>query len=297
MAELIGMVGMGLMGQSYIKNLRAAGFDIQGFDIDSRRREELRAQGGTPVESPAAAARGVDTVILSLPNSAVVRETVLGPVGIVEGAARGLLIIDTTTARPDDSAALAAELAARQIRFLDAAVSGTSVMARDKNLIVIAGGRPEDFQAATPVLAGFSRAQYHMGASGAGAMTKLIINAVLLGNMFALAEGMLLGMKAGVDSDRLLAVLKDGAAGSKAMDQKGQMMVSGVYVPPHGAVSTSIKDAKLMLEQSETLGAPLPLVSLTTEALRRAEECGWRDQDWACFLEVLRETAGLGARI
>jgi len=95
----------------------------------------------------------------------------------------------------------------------------------------------------------------------------------------------------------LLAVLKDGAAGSKAMDQKGQMMASGVYTPAHGAVSTSVKDAHLMLEQSQTLGAPLPLVSLTAEALRRAEERGWRDQDWACFLEALRETAGLGARV
>lgn len=297
MAERIGMVGMGLMGQSYIKNLRAAGFDIQGFDIDPRRREELREQGGTPADSPAAAARGVNTVILSLPNSEVVRETVLGSYGIVEGAARGLLIIDTTTARPSDSATLAAELAVKGIRFLDAAVSGTSVMARDKNLVVIAGGRAEDFRAATPVLAGFSRAQYYMGTSGAGAMTKLIINAVLLGNMFALAEGMLLGMNAGVDLDRLLAVLKDGAAGSKAMDQKGQMMVSGVYTPPHGALWTSIKDANLMLEQSKALGSPTPLVSLTAEVLRRADERGWRDQDWACFLEVLREMGGLGARI
>jgi 3-hydroxyisobutyrate dehydrogenase-like beta-hydroxyacid dehydrogenase len=81
------------------------------------------------------------------------------------------------------------------------------------------------------------------------------------------------------------------------MDQKGRMMVSGVYTPAHGTVPTSVKDATLMLEQSKALGVPLPLVALTAEALRRAEERGWRDQDWASFLEVLRETAGLGARI
>lgn len=111
MPERIGMVGLGLMGQAMVHNLGRSGFAVQGFDIDSARLDDLRAQGGAPVDSPAAAARDVGLVLLSLPNSDIVREVVLGPGGILGAAAPGLYIVDTTTSRPADSAAMAAELA------------------------------------------------------------------------------------------------------------------------------------------------------------------------------------------
>ncbi len=298
MGERIGMVGMGLMGQAMIKNLTEAGFSIQGFDVDPARMQQLREQGGEPVGSPADAARDVRFLLTSLPNSAVVREVVGGANGVVAGADDGLLIVDTTTSRPEDSVAVAEELAGSGIRFLDACVSGTSVMAREKDLIVIAGGSAEDFEAARALLAGFSRAAYYMGPAGSGALTKLIINLVLIGNMFALAEGMLLGQKAGVDTQRLLTVLKDSAAGSKAMDQKGEMMATGVYEPITGTLATSNKDVGRMLEQGRKLGSPLFLIATYAQLAFSAQESGMGEREWACgALELLREMAGLDRRV
>jgi 3-hydroxyisobutyrate dehydrogenase len=134
MAERVGIVGMGLMGQAFILNLRKADFAVQGFDVDPARMDDLKNQGGLPVGSPAEAAKGVKCVITSLPNSDIAREAVLGTNGIAEGAEAGLYICDTTTSRPEDSQRLAEDLASRGIHFLDSAVSGTSTMAREATL-------------------------------------------------------------------------------------------------------------------------------------------------------------------
>ncbi len=175
MSQRVGIVGMGLMGQAFIKNMHETGFEVQGFDVDSARMDDLREKGGHPAETPAEAARGVNFVITSLPNSDVAREATLGAGGIAEGAKEGLYHLDTTTSRPEDSIRLAGDLKERGIRFLDSAVSGTSTMAVAKDLVVIAGGEAEDFDACRAVFAGFSRAAYYMGPVGSGARTKLVL--------------------------------------------------------------------------------------------------------------------------
>jgi 3-hydroxyisobutyrate dehydrogenase-like beta-hydroxyacid dehydrogenase len=298
MSESVGLVGMGLMGQAFSKNLLDAGFKVQGYDVDEKRMRELHERGGTPVESPAAAARGVRWIITSLPNSDIVREVALGANGIAEGAEgarEGLIFADASTSRPEDSQKLGAELAARGIRFLDAAVSGTSAMAQKKDLIVVAGGDAADFKAAEPMFAGFSRAAYHMGPLGSGAMAKLVINLVLFGNRLALAEGLVLGNKAGMQMDNLLKVLQDGACSSKTMIDKGPKMLKSDFTP-EGHVKTSLKDGRLALEQGARLGAPMLIGSLWTQLQQAAYNQGLADVDSSAFIEVLRGMAGLPKR-
>jgi 3-hydroxyisobutyrate dehydrogenase-like beta-hydroxyacid dehydrogenase len=219
----------------------------------------------------------------------------LGAKGIAEGAAKGLIFADASTSRPEDSQKLGAELAARGIRFLDAAVSGTSAMAQKKDLIVIAGGEAEDFKAAEPMFAGFSRAAYHMGPAGSGAMTKLVINLVLFGNRLALAEGLVLGTKSGLQTDNLLKVLQDGACSSKTMIDKGPKMLKGDFTP-EGHVKTSLKDGRLALEQGARFGAPMLVTSLWTQLQQAAYQQGLADVDSSAFIEVLRGMAGLPKR-
>ncbi|MEE9274186.1 MAG: NAD(P)-dependent oxidoreductase [bacterium] len=296
MAERVGMVGLGFMGQAMSSNLLKAGFEIQGFDIDGGRVEEFREQGGIPVSSPEAAARGVSWLLTSLPTSEVVREAVLGPEGIAEGAVEGLILADTTTARPEDSAALAAECATRGIRFLDASVSGTSAMAWEKDLLLVAGGDEAAFEAARPYFAGFTKAAYRLGPSGSGARAKLIINLVLVCNRLALAEGLVLGMKAEMNLDTLLTVLKEGAAGSKVMDQKGEKMIRADYTP-QSRLTTSIKDVGLMLEQGKRLGTPMFLTSVYEQIVKAGLAQGFHDLDPACVIEVLRAMSGLPQRV
>jgi 3-hydroxyisobutyrate dehydrogenase-like beta-hydroxyacid dehydrogenase len=295
MAERVGIVGMGLMGQAFIHNLRQSQFMIQGYDIDPRRMDDLKEKGGHPVDSPAAAARNVDRLIMSLPNSTIAREVVLGAGGIAEGASEGLYICDTTTSRPEDSEALAADLGARGIHFMDTCVSGTSTMARNGDLIVIAGGREEDFNACGHVFAGFSRAAYYMGPVGSGARTKLVINLILAGNRFALAEGLVMGEKAGLEANNLLKVLQDGACMSKTMTDKGPKMINADY-SKEGQVKTSLKDNRLMIEMGQKIGAPTLLTSTLSQVMQAALEKGYAEKDTVAFYEILRGMAGLEER-
>ena len=296
MAETVGIVGVGLMGQAFSHHLVKSGFKVQGFDLDERRLRELHERGGTPVESPAAAARGARWLVTSLPTSDIVREVVLGENGVAGAAAKGLILADTSTSRPQDSEKLGAELAARGIRFLDACVSGTSAMAWKKDLIVIAGGTPEDFEAAKPLFEAFARAAYRMGPVGSGALTKLIINLILFGNRLALAEGLVFGMKAGMEGESLLKVLQDAACSSKTMIDKGPKMLKADF-SPEGQVRISLKDARLALEQGARLGTPMLVGTLWAQLEQAAYQQGFGELDSSAFIEVLRGLAGLPKRL
>ncbi|MCC7484040.1 MAG: NAD(P)-dependent oxidoreductase [Burkholderiales bacterium] len=295
MSDRVGVVGMGLMGSAFTHHLIQGGFKVQGFDIDEARGRQLHERGGTPVESPAAAAKGARWVVTSLPTSDIVREVVLGRGGIAEGAAPGLIVADASTSRPEDSEKLGAELAKRGIGFLDSAVSGTSAMAWKKDLIVIAGGTAEAFAACAPLFAGFARSAYHMGPAGSGAMTKLVINLILFGNRLALAEGLVFGQKAGLDAENLLKVVQDGACSSKTMIDKGPKMLRGDFTP-EGHVKTSLKDGRLALEQGHRFGVPMPVASLWTQLQQAAYQQGLGDMDSSAFIEVLRVMGGLPKR-
>ena len=295
MAERVGIVGMGLMGQSFIHNMRKSQFIVQGFDVDPKRMDDLKKEGGHPVDTPAAAAKDVKYLITSLPNSTIARDVILGNNGVAEGAAENLCICDTTTSRPDDSERISAELAERGIKFLDSAVSGTSAMARTGDLIVIAGGNKEDFEACRPIFAGFSRASYYMGPVGAGARTKLVINLILGGNRLALAEGLVLGDKMGLSLDNLLEVVKDGACSSKTMIDKGPKMIAADY-SKQGQIKTALKDTRLMVEEGQRLGSPMPMLSVFTQLLQAAYEKGYAEKDSVAFFEILRGMGGLEER-
>ncbi|HET9662696.1 MAG TPA: NAD-binding protein [Burkholderiales bacterium] len=135
-----------------------------------------------------------------------------------------------------------------------------------------------------------------MGPVGSGALTKLIINLVLFGNRLALAEGLVLGMKAGMAGESLLRVLQDGACSSKTMIDKGPKMLEGDYTP-EGQVKISLKDARLALEQGTRLGAPMFVGSLWTQIQQAAYQQGLADMDSVAFIEVLRGLAGLPTRV
>lgn len=296
MVKKVGIVGMGLMGQAFILNMRKSQFIIQGFDVDSNRMDELREQGGTPVNTPADAAKDVDCVIMSLPNSTIARDAAVGANGIAEGVTSdNLYICDTTTSRPEDSISLSKDLAEKGIRFLDSAVSGTSTMARAGDLIVIAGGKKEDFDVCKGYFEGFSRAAYYMGPVGSGARTKLVINLILAGNRLALAEGLVLGHKAGLEQENLLEVLKDSAASSKTMIDKGPKMINADY-SKQGQIKTSLKDNRLMIEQGQLLGSPTLMTSVLSQIYQAAYEKGYAEKDTVSFYEILRGMAGLEER-
>ena len=176
----------------------------------------------------------VDVIIFSLPNSHVVNEVVKNTLKLFECGKKGLIVIDATTADPILSEELATQLREKGIEMLDATVSGTSKMCAVKDVIFMVGGKEEIFKECQPIFSAMGKEAFFLGKNGAGAATKLIVNLVLGLNRMALAEGLTLGKKAGMDQHRLLEVLKKSAAYSKAMDMKGSKMINKEFLPPEG---------------------------------------------------------------
>lgn len=288
----VGLVGLGLMGSAMAPNLIKAGHSVIGFDVDPGRRAEHLDRGGEIAESAGAVAASSEVVILSLPTSGVVREVCLSAGGLAEGLPG--LVIDTTTARPEDTLETAGLLAAKNIHFLDATMSGNARQAVDRDVVAMVGGSAADFAESRPILEAIARSVHHVDPVGTGARTKLIVNLVLGVHRMVLAEGLVMGEMAGLNLDALLDVLKDGAAYSRAMDVWGDQMVAGDHLPPVSRIRQSHKDFRLVLEQGEMVGSPTWLASVVRQLLAIGETTGLGDADNSAVVEILRRQAGIG---
>lgn len=278
MQKSVGFVGVGLMGAWLARHLLAAGFPVTAYDIDPSKVDAIVKEGGKKASFPDQIPSQVDVIILSLPDSSVVNEVLRNTLKLFETGRKGLIVIDCSTADPMMSEQLALQLREQGIEMLDATISGTSEMCAVKDTIFMVGGAKAVYEQCVPLFATMGRESVYMGDSGKGAAIKLVVNLVLSLNRMALAEGLTLAKKAGLDQLQTLEVLKKSAAFSKAMDQKGYRMVERRFLPPAGYLSTHYKDVRLMLALGARLDCPLPLISLNAQAL--ASEIGKGRGDW-----------------
>jgi 2-hydroxy-3-oxopropionate reductase len=277
MTKRIGFVGVGLMGSSLAKHLLAAGYPVTAHDVDPAKVNAIVKAGGKKASSPDRIAAEVDVIILSLPSSPVVNDVVKNSLKLFETGRKGLIVVDATTADPVMSEELAVQLRAKGIEMLDATISGTSDMCAVKDTIFMVGGKAEIYKECEPLFAAMAREWVYMGENGKGAVIKLIVNLVLSLNRMALAEGLTLAKKAGLDQLQTLEVLKKSAAFSKIMDQKGYRMVNKQFLPASGHLAIHYKDVRLMLDLGARLNCPLPLTSLDAQALA-SEICKGRGE-------------------
>jgi 3-hydroxyisobutyrate dehydrogenase-like beta-hydroxyacid dehydrogenase len=284
---VIAYIGMGLLGSALAENLGKAAYTVRGFDIAPERMREHEARGGLPTRSPADAARGAAVVMTCLMTADLVRDALFGPEGAIDAAAPGVVVIDNSTIHPDASAALAARLAARGIPMLDAPVAGSSGQARRREAPVMVGGEAEVFGRCRPILDALSERVRHVGPNGAGARAKLVVNLVLGLNRLALAEGLLFGLRQGLDGKALLAILKDSSAYSRAMDIKGERMIEGNF-EAEGKLAQHLKDVELMLEVGHAAGAPLLATALHRQLLLAGVTGGLGERDNSAIIAVLR---------
>lgn len=284
---MVAFIGMGLLGSALVENLIKGGFAVRGYDVAPDRVREHADRGGIPARSPADAARGAAVVITCLMTADLVRDVLLGPDGALETAGRDVVVVDCSTIHPDASAALAAELGRRGVAMLDAPVGGSSGQARRREAPVVVGGEAAVFARCRPILDAIAERAHHVGPNGAGARAKLVINLVLGLNRLALAEGLLFGLRQGLDGPALLAVLKDSAAYSRAMDVKGERMLDGRF-EPEGRLAQHLKDVELMLEVGHAAGAPLMATALHRQLLLAGVAAGLGDRDNSSIIAVLR---------
>ena len=272
--EMVGLVGAGLLGQAIATRLLAAGVPVIGWDVHEPAREALVEMGGVAANGPAAVL-GCGRVILSLPDDRVVAE-VLGESG--DSLASGTIVIDTTTGDPENQAETGRRLAERGVFYLDATVGGSSRHVREGTAVVMAGGSHDAFVACGDLLKTFTSQVFHVGDCGSGSRMKLVVNLVLGLNRAALAEGLALAGGFGLDLDLALRCLQAGPAWSRAMDDKGQKMISGRF-EPQARLSQHLKDVRLILEAGRNLGVGLPLSGVHEALLGGVEAAGYGDDD------------------
>ena len=293
MSKRIAVVGVGLMGSSLARHLVSAGYPVIVHDLDPAKVEALVKQGAKRARAADQIAAEVDVIMLSLPNSHVVNDVLTNSLKLFETGHKGLIVVDTSTPDPDLSAQMAARLRERGIEMLDGTISGTSEMFAEKNAIFMVGGAAPAFKECEPIFLAASKEAFHMGANGAGANTKLVVNLVLSLNRMALAEGLTLAAKAGLDQAQALTVLKKSAAASRAMDQKGDRMVRRNFLKPASTLSTSYKDSRLILALGAKLDCPLPLMSLYVQALASEVAKGKTSLDPATIIDFYRDLANI----
>ncbi len=171
----VAFIGLGVMGFPMAGHLQKAGYDVCVYN-----RTELKAQrwvatcGGRSASTPAAAAAGAELVFACVGNDDDLRSVMLGPQGAFAGMTAGALVIDHTTASAEVARELNATAQARQLRFLDAPVSGGQAGAENGVLTVMVGGDAKDFAEAEPAIHSYARSVKLMGASGAGQLTKMV---------------------------------------------------------------------------------------------------------------------------
>jgi 3-hydroxyisobutyrate dehydrogenase-like beta-hydroxyacid dehydrogenase len=293
MSKKIAVVGVGLMGSSLARHLLSAGYAVTVHDVDTAKVEALVKLGAKKAGATDRIAAEADVIMLSLPNSHIVNDVLTNSLKLLETGRSGLIVVDASTPDPDMSVAMAARLRERGIEMLDGTISGTSEMFAEKNAIFMVGGSEQAYKECEPIFLAASKEAFYMGANGTGANTKLVVNLVLSLNRMALAEGLTLAAKAGLDQAQALKVLKQSAAASRAMEQKGDRMVQKNFLKPASALSTSYKDSRLILALGAKLDCPLPLMSLYVQALASEVAKGKSHLDPATIISFYSELANI----
>lgn len=293
--KVVGLVGLGLMGSAMTTRLVASGYAVHGFDPAADACDAHVARGGELGSSPADVAARSPVVLLSLPNGQVSHSVCFDSDGVAAGARAGGLVVETSTVRPDEAGATATELASHGVRFADAALSGHSEMVGRGDALGMVGGEKADVAVIEPILDAFCREVRHVGGHGDGMRAKIVVNEILSINRFALAEGLVLAEKLGVDAGEMLGVLQASAAYSKAMDMWGRRMVDHDYSDAVSRINSHNKDAQLTMQLGREHGAPMLLTSQINQVVQVAIANGLSEADNSCVMEVLRGLAGAGS--
>lgn len=292
--EKVSVIGLGLMGSTLATLLMRAGYQVSGFDIIQKQMIRLTSLGLRTVHSPREAVRGADLILLSLPSWSAVLQAVEGEGGVMEEVKKGQIVVDTSTSPPLESKALGERLAKKGIAWMDVPISGSSQQARVGNMVFMAGGDKTVFDRIRPILDQIGKKTVYAGKSGEGATLKLVINHTLYLNQAAAIEGLVLGLKAGLDPDVLLDAMISGAASSDLLISRGKDMLQGEF-SAKGPLFIANKDLALSLEMARQCGVVLPVGALYQQFLLKAHYNGWDREDATSVMKIyqgLAERAG-----
>jgi 2-hydroxy-3-oxopropionate reductase len=262
----IGFIGLGIMGKPMSKNLLKAGHALVVYDVRPEPIEEVVAAGAERGASAKDVAARAGIIITMLPDGPDVEEVVLGPGGVLEGAAAGAIVIDMSSISPVVAQKVGAACAARGVEFLDAPVSGGEPKAIDGTLAIMVGGKQEVFDQVLPVLKAMGTSVTLTGGVGAGNVTKLANQIIVALNIAAMGEALTLATKAGVNPEVVFNAIKGGLAGSTVLNAKAPMVIARNFKPGF-RIRLHHKDLRNALAAAAALNVPLPLTGLVQQEL------------------------------
>jgi 2-hydroxy-3-oxopropionate reductase len=294
MAQVIGFIGLGIMGRPMAKNLLKAGYPLVVHNRSRAPVDELVRAGARAATSPREVASQCEVLVTMLPNSPDVEQVALGTDGIIAGARRGLIYADMSTISPIVSQKVGRALAEKGVAMLDAPVSGGEKGAIDAALSIMVGGEKAVFDAVLPIFQAMGRTITHLGPLGFGGFTKLANQIIVAVNLTALGEALTLAKKAGLDRDLTLTALAGGLAGSRCLDQKRPNYLAGAYDPGF-KIDLHYKDLGLIMESARALGVPLPTTAVVQELFNALRVKGRGGLDHSGVITLLEDLAGVSA--
>jgi len=290
-----GFIGLGIMGKPMAGNLLRAGYQLVVCNRSQGAVQELVAAGAEAASSPREVGARCGVIVTMLPNSPHVKEVVLGPNGILEGAKPGTVIVDMSSISPLAAREIAGKAAEKGIEMLDAPVSGGEPKAIDGTLSIMVGGKQEIFDRCFELLSTLGTSVVHCGDIGAGNVTKLANQIIVALNIAAMSEALVLGAKAGVAPETIYQAIRGGLAGSMVLDAKAPMVLNGNFKPGF-RIELHLKDLANALETGHEVGVPLPLTSQVMEIMQALKVDGRADHDHGGIIQFYEKLAHFEAR-
>ncbi|HEV8472022.1 MAG TPA: NAD(P)-dependent oxidoreductase [Methylomirabilota bacterium] len=292
MAGAVGFIGLGNMGRPMALNLARHGFSLVVHDIDAAKVAPLRERGARVAASADEVAAATERTIVIVETTAQAESVVAGERGIITRAPRGHIVICMSTIDPFVARRLADGLAARGVAMLDAPVSGGTERAASGELSIIAGGDPATFEACRDLFGAMGTKLFHVGALGQGLAMKLVNNMLIQVNRVAVAEALVLGVKAGLDPRMIYDVVRVSTGTSFAFET-GVPKILARDFSPGGTVDITYKDQELETAFAKQLGVPLLLANLTQQLYQMARAAGLNKEDGLAVIKVLERLAGV----
>ncbi|MDP6776711.1 MAG: NAD(P)-dependent oxidoreductase [Candidatus Latescibacteria bacterium] len=293
--EKIGFVGLGIMGKPMAKNLLKAGHDLTFYARRPEVVEEMQAEGATSVGSARAVAEATDIVITIVTADPELREVILGAGGVLEGASEDELIVDMSTISPLTIREVAEVAGGKGVRVMDAPVSGGDVGAIAGTLTIIAGGEAEDFERCRGIFSAMGSDEniFHVGGIGVGQTVK-IINQLIGGiNMAAIAEGLVLGIRAGADPEVMREVIGVSSGNSNLFQARvGDFLLKDDFEPGF-MLDLMKKDMGIAVDLGKALDVPVPLGAAAYQMYAAASGLGAGALDFSAVCRAIEQLTGV----
>lgn len=286
----VAILGLGTMGGGMASNLLKAGVPLAVYNRTKTKAQPFAEKGARVATTPADAARGASIVISMLADDAASRDAWLGKDGALAAVDRGTILIECSTVSPAWIEELSALAEQHGAELLDAPVTGSRAQAEAGQLSFLVGGSGTALEAATPILRAMSKEIVHLGPTGSGAKMKLINNFLCGVQIASLAEGLAWIERSGLDRDKALTVLKNGAPGSPLFAAMSARMVNRDYTV-NFLLRLLSKDMLYAKNEAATCSVDLKTAETARGLMETAIAEGYGEQDMSSVVEPLRKAS------